>query len=431
VTTPTLEVSPVKEIILPFRLSIVLTQTDVHWVEAQFLEQRTKLFLEALQQVLAHIEGEVVPQATACTRCGGRLVHNGRVPMVLETLLGRVEYARQRLRCRGCGADVYPLDEALGLLSGSGSTLGVRERALWAAVEVSYAKAGEFLEKFAGLAISHGSVHRWAQDEGSVLEMRERGAQEAMFGAHPTWSAERPPGPGRLYVQIDGTMVHARPAGEMECRVGIVDSARAAVSRGRIALLDKQTDASFEDAATFGERFWVRCAAVEAQQIVFVSDGAPWIHTLQRAYFPGALVVLDPWHLIRQIQWAWGAESRELVTRCLADAWQGDVKSLTRRLTARLGQERDPERRARGAGLLGYVNANAEGIANLGRLEATGSGAAEKTVDTLVVRRYKKRGMSWSRRGSGSLLRLRLLKANGQWDSYWAWRREAFARRVA
>ena len=214
--------------------------------------------------------------------------------------------------------------------------------------------------------------------------------------------------------------MNERPAGEMECRVGIVYSARAAVSRGRIALLDKQTYASFEDAATFGERFWVRCAAAgaaEAQQIVFVSDGAPWIHTLQRAYFPGALVVLDPWHLVRQLQWAWGAASGGLVGRCLADAWQGDIRSLRRRVRARLGYERDRDRRARGEDLLGYIDANADGIANLARLEATGSGAAEKTVDTLVAHRYKKRGMSWSRTGSGSLLRLRLLKTNGQWDS--------------
>ena len=422
-----------KEISLPFRLSITLTQTDVHWVEAQLLEQRTKLFLDALQQVLAHIEGEVIPRA-ACAGCGGPLVHNGRVPLVLETLLGRVTYARQRLRGRGCGADVYPLDAALGLVVGSGSTLGVRERALWAAVEVSYAKAGAFLAKFAGLAVSHGSIHRWAQEEGRLLEARERGRQEATFGPHPQRTSEGPPGPARLYVQIDGTMVHERPVGEMECRVGIVYSQRAAVSRGRIALLDKRTYAAFEDAETLGERFWVRCAAAGAAtggQIVFVSDGAPWIHTLQRAYFPGALVVLDPWPLARQIQWAWGADSGGLVGRCLADAWQGDVRGLRRRLRARLGHERDAARRTRGEDLLGYVDANAEGIANLARLEATGSGAAEKTVDALVVHRYKKRGMSWSRVGSSALLRLRLLKANGEWDRYWSSRLEAHARRVA
>lgn len=310
----------------------------------------------------------------------------------------------------------------------------MRERALWAAVEVSYAKAGAFLTKFAGLEVSHGSIHRWAEAEGRLVEVEERGAQEATFGGHPSGRGERPPGPARLYVQIDGTLVHARRAGEMECKVGIVYSQRAAVSRGRIALLDKRTYASFDDAATFGERFWVRCAAAGAagaEQIVFVSDGAPWIHTLQRGYFPGALVVLDPWHLARQIQMAWGADSGGLVARSLADAWRGDVQRLMRRLRACLAQERDRERRAKGRDLLGYVEMNREGIANLARFEATGSGAMEKTVDVLVAHRYKKRGMSWSRGGSGALMRLRLLKANGEWDRYWTRRRGAFARRAA
>ncbi len=58
------------------------------------------------------------------------LVCNARVLLVLATLLGRVEYPRQRLRCRGCAQDVYPLDAALGLFPGCGSTLVVRGRAL-------------------------------------------------------------------------------------------------------------------------------------------------------------------------------------------------------------------------------------------------------------------------------------------------------------
>ncbi len=55
----------------------------------------------------------------------------------------------------------------------------------------------------------------------------------------------------------------------------------------------------------------------------------------------------------------------------------------------------------------------------------------EKTVDVLVVHRYKKRGMSWRRAGSNALLKLRLLKANGEWEAYWAGRRQAFARLAA
>lgn len=169
-----------KEICIPFSISLTLTQTDVHWVEAQLLEQRSRVFLGALHQVVQEIEATVVAQAR-CGRCGGPLVRNGRVLLVLETLLGRLEYARQRLRCQRRGVDVYPLDEALGLLPGSGSTLGVRERALWAAMEVSYAKATAFLEKFTGLAVSHGSVHRWAREEGAIREAEEVAAQERTF----------------------------------------------------------------------------------------------------------------------------------------------------------------------------------------------------------------------------------------------------------
>jgi hypothetical protein len=422
-----------KEIRIPLSVRITLTQTDVHWVEAQLLEQRTQLFRAALHAVVARIEATVLRRVT-CPDCTGPLVYNGRVPLVLETLLGRLEYTRQRLRCRRCGIDVYPLDEALGLLPGSGSTLGVRERALWAATEVSYAKAAAFLAKFAGLEVSHGSVHRWAQEEGQHLEAREARRQEATFGAQPARDAPPGPGPARLYIQIDGTMVRHRGGGQMECKVGIVYSERAEISRNRVVLLDKRTYASFDDAATFGERFWVHCAAhgaATAQQIVFVSDGAEWIHTLQRAYFPGALVVLDPWHLERQLREVWGADGPALIARCLADAWHGDVGGLRRRVRGALAQERDPERWARGQELLGYLAANAEGIANLARLEATGSGAMEKTVDVLVVHRYKKRGMTWRRSGSNALLKLRLLKANGQWEPYWASRRETYARRVA
>ena len=425
-----------KEIVLSLTVRIPLTQTDVHWLEAELLEQRTQLFRVALQQGVVEVEATILPGA-GCPGCGGPLVGNGRAPLAVERLLGRLEYARQRCRCPRCQVDVYPLDHALGLLPGTGSTLGVRERACWAVTEVSYAKARAFLAKFAGLAVSHGSLHRWVREEGRVVEAHEAREQAAAFGpprSSPATGPPAPPGPARLYVQVDGTMVRQREGGAMECKVGIVYSERAEISRGRIALLDKRTYASFADASTFAERFWLRCAAqgaATAQQVVFVSDGAEWIHTLQRSTFPGALVLLDPWHLEQRLWEVWGSTRGGLIARCLADAWRGDVRQLTRRLRAAAGRERERDRRAAGSALLGYVAANAEGIRTLASLAATGSGAVEKTVDTLVTHRYKKRGMSWRRPGSAALLRLRLLKVNGDWDAYWEGRRAGFARHAA
>jgi hypothetical protein len=47
----------------------------------------------------------------------------------------------------------------------------------------------------------------------------------------------------------------------------------------------------------------------------------------------------------------------------LQDAWRGDVRRLLQRVRVRVQQEREPERRAAGERLLGYLRANAEGIA--------------------------------------------------------------------
>lgn len=58
--------------------------------------------------------------------------------------------------------------------------------------------------------------------------------------------------------------------------------------------------------------------------------------------------------------------------RCLTVAWEGDVPALLRQVRAAVAQARDPACRAEGRDLPAYLVRNAEGIANLVRLEATG-----------------------------------------------------------
>ncbi len=58
------------------------------------------------------------------------------------------------------------------------------------------------------------------------------------------------------------------------------------------------------------------------------------------------------------------------------------------------------------------------GIENIPLLGGYGSGPVEKRVDITVARRFRKRGMSWYKKGANPLLRLRLLRLNGEWDAY-------------
>ena len=66
-----------------------------------------------------------------------------------------------------------------------------------------------------------------------------------------------------------------------------------------------------------------------------------------------------------------------------------------------------------------YIRSNKDGIENYKKVGILGPGVVEKTVNILVARRFKLRGMSWYDKNAAKLLRLRLLKLNGEWDSYW------------
>ena len=127
---------PIKEIKISFTISIPLRKIDIHWI-GKALKKREDVFMEVMKEVIKGIEDEAIKSNELCSDCRLPLVRNGREPKMIKTLLGTLQIRRARLRCQGCGKDIYPLDKAMGI-EGDCVTIGVKERALWAAVEVSY-----------------------------------------------------------------------------------------------------------------------------------------------------------------------------------------------------------------------------------------------------------------------------------------------------
>lgn len=422
-----------KEIRLSFEVRIRVERTDVNWLEARLLAERERCFQEGLRRVLREVERWALAALTPWCRCGGAWRRNGRKGRVLGTLLGTVALERVRLRCERCGAERYPLDEALALEPGMKHTLGVRERALWAATEVSYEKSERFLAKFTGLEVSRGTIHALAREEGEQLLAQDAQARQAVFehGQPPPPPARQP---RQLFIQVDGTGVRNRATRtSMETKIGVIFSERARVARNRIELVDKRALASLEPAEAFGESLWleaVRHGVEQAEQVVFVSDGAAWIKGVYATHFPQALYVLDLWHLERALRLGLGAEHPE-IPAMVADAVAGRPEEILLRLRRLAIRAPTAEARATVRGLIEYVEANAEGIRSLPRAPLWGSGPVEKQADVLVARRFKTRGMSWYRRGAAALQRLRVLKANGDWDRYWADRQHTLARYAA
>lgn len=422
-----------EEIKLSFDISIALERCDINYLEDELLRKREEVFKQVILTVLRILEGRLIERGIRCSSCDSEMIEKGRNGRKLETLLGEIEFWRKRFKCKGCGREIYPLDGALGLEPQRKCTLGVVERALWAAVEVSYEKSSEFLKKFTGLEVSRGHIHSLAMEEGGMIQAWEEEKARRVFdrglGVEGVSSS-----PETLYIQVDGTGINDRDSKQwMECKVGASFSQRVLISKNRFCLLDKRTYASIEDADTFGEKFFLECVrqgVLEAKRVFFIGDGASWIRTLKNDYFPDALGVLDIWHLERALKKVFGEGGSLLVESLIELALKGKGAEILGRLREEAVRLRG-ERRQKVMELIAYVRNNLDWIENIPLAQGYGSGPVEKTVDITVARRFKKRGMSWYREGANPLLRLRLLKLNGEWDVYWSKRKQSCTRSLA
>jgi len=366
-----------KEIKISFEVRIALKQTDVHWVEEELLRAREETFLEILERVMREIEEEALRGRRECERCGLALVRNGRERKRIKTLVGAVDLDRVRLRCQGCEQDIYPLDEAIGLEGGEGMTLGVRERALWAAVEVSYERSSLFLSKFTGLEVSRHKIHQMAVEEGRRIEEKEEDRRGVVFEeGKQIEGAEKVP--EVLYIQVDGTGVNDRGSGEwMECKVGASFSERIRISKDRVWLRDKKSYASIEGVEAFGEKFFLECVkqgVLGAKEVFFIADGANWIRSLKDNYFPEAIGVLDIWHLERELKKALGEEKEEVAEGLKEFALKGKGSEILQRLMKEGAKMKAVEERKKIMEAMTYVRSNLDWIRNIPRVKGYGSG---------------------------------------------------------
>ena len=74
-----------------------------------------------------------------------------------------------------------------------------------------------------------------------------------------------------------------------------------------------------------------------------------------------------------------------------------------------------------------YISRNRQGITNQFILKDKGierAGAIESNINKVIASRFKKRGMSWSKRGALALLKIKETILNNEWDDWWETERE-------
>jgi hypothetical protein len=353
--------------------------------------------------------------------CGGELKIKDRRRRTVSTLGGEVEVLVRRLRCPDCGTQFRPLDGFLP--PGTRHTLPVVGAGLYLATDLSYAKSSAALDRLTGARISHGQLQRLAEAEGPRIDAELHAAAEDLYGLglDPGEIVSRTRA-DTLVIAIDGGTVPDRATGkDFEAKIAVLYGVRAEISKGRHALLDRVGYAGLEDSVTFAKRvstLAIRHGMLSAGRVLAIGDGAGWIRRMIRDFLPGAVYLLDMFHLKRRIRQVLCEETDvDLFEAVVAACAAGDPRAALRLLAGHTPSEEKAEAHHK---LLCYIKNNAEGIANYARSDLFGSGCVEKGVDLIVSRRFKGLGRTWFKPGALGMLKLRMLRFNGQWDHYWA-----------
>ena len=383
------------------------------------------LFVSALQQK----DQEAVALAQGDNK--------GKVSRWLTTRLGYICFHREKVH-GGNAEGSYPLDKAIGLQRGQRTTLWVQTRACELATGNTYRPAAELLSADIGDEVSHGAVWSGVQKSGKALRKEEDERRETVFEYGEVFEGD---GEEREIVitEMDATMLHSqeKERKKLTVKLGVMYSGKELESETakykRYRLKEKTLYGGIEDPDEFGEKLYLKgeeklCLSKARHQLV-LGDGDAWIRNIAGGPYFMATYQLDWRHLMVKIRQTF-SDQPKLVSELIDYLYSGQAEKMlaTVKLARLLCDEEDESQRI--ADLVTYIENNRDGLYGSrslrDRVEAKtvlvcSTGAMEKNIDTVIDRRFKRHGQSWTTEGVNNLLKLRTLRYNkSDWDAFWS-----------
>ena len=258
-----------------------------------------------------------LPSPSCPRRCGRRMERHSRAGKTFRTRLGPVQVERTYFRCRDCGVGFRQLDRTLGL-EGKTVTPGAESLYADAASSDSYEESGRKLKNLAGVEVPASTLQRHVVRIGEEMQAFEREDAEA-----------EAPASKRVLLGIDGTGV-PMAAREVEGVAGKQADGTAKTSEAKAVICftadgrdpktgeprkDRNSGAvsvridsaqavngvsRTSDFAARLEQFGYRNALFKAEELVVLSDGAPWIRTVceETLAGPEMTFILDLFHAL-------------------------------------------------------------------------------------------------------------------------------------
>lgn len=365
----------------------------------------------SLSEMLSADEDE--PIAVVCG-CGETAKSKEREGRSIVTLAGTHRIVRRKYQCKVCGAWGVPRDSSLGIGCGNYSA-GVVALTSEVAAGFPFEVSEDFLARRFGLDLCYKQVQRLAERTGAVVSVDEFSlAGSVVQDKAAILSSESP---RRLTISADGLMVNSDGSWtEMKCASFISED------------YGRSTVASMERAEKFGELLYLeamRRGAANAEELVFVADGAVWIWHLAAHHFPDAVEIVDWYHATQhlwQIANAWHGEgtrkARNWVQRNKARLMDDGVDRVISSLLQWKPTDEDGQKVKRENLHYFTTNANRMLYATYRELDyPIGSGSVESACKQYGQGRLKQAGMRWKRPGIEAIAHLRSALLNRRTDN--------------
>lgn len=409
-----------KELEAAYSEELNLVAGDLGALEAAVKTKMEQLGQGLLQRLVQRQPNGYKGSSISCN-CGGSKRFVGHRAKDFNTIFGWVKIRRAYYHCRHCGASLAPYDIDSGLGPGQLSP-GLARACCLLAVDDSFEQTSRKIEQLFGQKVSTNTIERLTHQVGTVL--LQQADQELTDFQKNRYIPRAQITPKRLYIAADGTTVHEID-GWHESKVGVIYWENEREQRESCYV------GRFDNSEIFGWHLWLqacRCGLREADEVVFLGDGAPWIRSEKRKHFGRATFIIDWYHALEHI-WDCGKvllgegskATEKWVKKRESWLWDGQTRKLLNDLQKQQKQHRGRKRKEL-AGLHKYIRDNEQEMRyDVFRAKGydIGSGAVEGACKHVVGKRLKQSGMIWNRTGSSAILALRIVWLNAKWEQLW------------
>jgi hypothetical protein len=387
------------------------------------VKRMTQAVGNAVMQQWLEAQDSKYPERQLACECGGQAEYVRRREGMVITLQGRVYYRRAYYLCGECGAGYSPLDRRLGIKAGQMSEEVIKQAAL-VGIQDAFGAAQQTLAELTLLELSPSSIHKASLTMGERVMVREEQLKVRSQDLDSQLEQRRKDKPQQLYGSLDGFMVpledgwHEMKSGMWWTTVKRKD--------GSLAARDLSYYVDLLPAETFADLVWAtgfERLADQAEELVFVADGADWIWHIVERHYPQAIQIVDWYHAcqylapVAEAAFTDPPQRHAWVEQTQAALWEGRLDEVIAACRQQLQPNRsdDPAQKAvtyysNNRHRMDYPTYRAQGY-------MIGSGSMESGCKQIGLERLKIAGARWTSHGARRTAKARAAYLSGQWHT--------------